>query len=455
MTHMTPRPALTSTTARMPRGARVFWACSSAIVVFAATCASYALGVSPIVGEGHYPLDASIAGIVPCGATTLPLAAIAGVGTRPSHVLMWVFLALLVIPTLAMAACGAIPTAFTVLVVGAFTVCAVASRLRMPHQLSCRLVKADTVESGTLAVSLVTLALLAAIVGGSGFNLDLAEVYTYRASATEKMPSLLLYLVHICTKVMLPAAFCLALHRRSIQRAVICLVTWIAFFGLAGHKAILAYPAVTFAAFILASHQRAPLLIMASLLALSVAGTADLLDFAAHGDASTANGWIGYSLLRGAIFQPTLLNYYYWEYFTRTSDFLYWAESRLTLGLVASPLTNRLVFVIGETYFHQPTMAANTGLIGSGFANAGLAGVGIYALVLGASFSWLNRLSSKLPSSVICGIAATPVLTILTGTDMPTALLTHGGLAAIVILAVLSPPKARHRWNATPSLHPT
>jgi hypothetical protein len=181
---------------------------------------------------------------------------------------------------------------------------------------------------------------------------------------------------------------------------------------------------------------------MASLLTLSVAGTADLVDYSAHGNASIADGWIGFGLLRGAIFNPTLLNYYYWDFFTQSSDFLYWSESRVTLGLVASPLTNKMVFVIGETYFQQPTMASNTGMIGSGFAQAGIVGVGLYALFLGASFSWLDNLTNKLPSSIICGVASTPVLTVLAGTDMPTALLTHGGLAAIGILAVIRGPGA-------------
>jgi len=441
MTRSAPSLGAESLRSRAIPSAAVLKPCLTALAVYGALCVSYVFGISAVVGDHHYPLSISSEMIALGGVVTLFLAAIAGDAARPASLLSWIFLTIIVLPSLVMAGCGGFPIEFAALAVSTFVVCAAASRLRLPLCLLNGFIRADVAEFGSLALSIAVLAVLATTVGRSGFNVDLSEVYAFRASATESMSPALLYLVHACTKVMLPAALCFALHDRSVLRASLCLVTWFMFFGLSGHKAILAYPFVTGAAFVLANSRHAPLLLMGSLVTLCAVGTIDLLDYTSRGQSSVARGWIGYALLRGSLFQPTLLNYYYWDFFSTTTDSLFWSESRVTLGLVTSPLRDRLVFTIGKVYFAQPEMAANTGLIGSGFANAGVLGVSLYAILLGTSFSWLDSLRRRLPSSIICGIAATPVLTVLTGTDMPTALLTHGGLAAIFLLFALRTPR--------------
>jgi hypothetical protein len=441
MTRSAPSPRTAALRPGKLQSAAVTKPCLTALAVYGALCVSYVFGISAFVGDDHYPLSLSPERIALGGVTTLFLGAIAGDAARPASLLSWVFVAIIVLPSLVMAACGGLPIDFAALALGAFVICAAASRMRLPLPSLDGFIRADVVEFGSLAVSIAVLAALATTVGRSGFNVDLSMVYSFRASAKESMSPALLYLVHVCTKVMLPAALCFALHNRSVLRASLCLVTWFMFFGLSGHKAILAYPFVTGAAFVLANSRHALLLLMGSLVTLCAIGTIDLFDYDSRGQSSVAKGWIGYALLRGSLFQPTLLNYYYWDFFSSTKEFLFWSESRVTFGLVASPLQDRLVFTIGATYFAQPEMAANTGLIGSGFANGGLLGVALYAVLLGTSFSWLDSLRRRLPSSVICGIAATPVLTILTGTDFPTALLTHGGLAAFVILLTTKSPK--------------
>jgi hypothetical protein len=93
--------------------------------------------------------------------------------------------------------------------------------------------------------------------------------------------------------------------------------------------------------------------------------------------------------------------------------------------------------LIGYQYFGLEDTSANTGWIGSGFANAGIAGVFLYSILIAALLGVLNTYSEKLGGGVITALFSTIFLTLILSADFATSLLTHGLIAAIVLLVLL------------------
>ena len=141
-------------------------------------------------------------------------------------------------------------------------------------------------------------------------------------------------------------------------------------------------------------------------------------------------------LIRRVFFVPANLNYVYFEYFS-IHDHIYWSNSILKYAIDyaydVSP-----VFVIGE-YLGDSTLAANTGVFGSGFMHLGIYGIILYMLLITFLINLIQQFN-KLPIWLINAILLMPLLTIFISADLPTALLTHGMLIGLGLLYLYSTP---------------
>jgi hypothetical protein len=96
-------------------------------------------------------------------------------------------------------------------------------------------------------------------------------------------------------------------------------------------------------------------------------------------------------------------------------------------------------FLIGEAYFGSSEIGANTGYVGSGFAQAGMAGVAIYAIGVGMIVAILQSYGRYLGLPFVGAIMMTQVVTMISSTDFVTLFLTHGMLISLVLLAMARP----------------
>lgn len=83
-------------------------------------------------------------------------------------------------------------------------------------------------------------------------------------------------------------------------------------------------------------------------------------------------------------------------------------------------------------------MSANTGAIGSGYANAGLVGVALYSIAIGLLVGVLNAYGSRIGHAAVAAVSFVIVFYIVTTTDFTAALLTHGLLLLLIILSLFS-----------------
>ena len=144
---------------------------------------------------------------------------------------------------------------------------------------------------------------------------------------------------------------------------------------------------------------------------------------------------------RRALILPVWLNDVYVTYFSDTK--LYWAYSRLSLGLVEQILPDEPAYTIGH-YLSGREMHANTGFIGSGYMNAGVVGVSIYAIVIGLCCRIVDVFAqirgTKLLSTLIC---LPGFISAVTSSELPTVLFSHGWAAAILLVASLRLKRGR------------
>lgn len=175
----------------------------------------------------------------------------------------------------------------------------------------------------------------------------------------------------------------------------------------------------------------------AFLLAITAIPLIAIIDFTLY-NSGTSEAWAGSLLTRRALILPALHHYYYMEFFSQ-NPWYWWSQSKLSLGLTHMPYDSTAPFVIGLEYYENSDTSANTGWIGSGYANAGMFGVIVYAVLMGLLFSLVESFGKKFGPSLAMGVFITPIIDILTSADITTLLLTHGLAASIVIMMMTRP----------------
>ena len=97
----------------------------------------------------------------------------------------------------------------------------------------------------------------------------------------------------------------------------------------------------------------------------------------------------------------------------------------------------------GYRYFNNIDFNANTGWIGSGYAQAGFYGALFYSIIL-AFFCKIGDFFAIKHGLPIClCVLAGPSLAMIASSDTLTGLLTNGGIFALIMLLIL--PEQSHR----------
>lgn len=265
-------------------------------------------------------------------------------------------------------------------------------------------------------------------------NFDLNRVYELRREIALSLPPIYGYLIPLFSKSFIPIAIVIAASLKRYDYAAILSVISIILFGLTTHKGILFYPFVTLFVYIVFRKFRAERAFLKAIIAVSLIS---IVDFVIYME-GTGDAWIGSLLIRRALILPALHNYYYIEFFSE-NPWYWWSHSKLALGLVPMPYETTAPFIIGIEYYDNEATSANTGWIGSGYANAGMFGVIVYAALTGLLFSLIETFGKKFGPALVMGIFITPIIDIFTSADLTTLVLTHGLLTSILILMVTGP----------------
>lgn len=358
----------------------------------------------------------------------------------PSSVFTHLILGLIFIPSLVLYSGQNLGGEFIALTCMAFAiVLGTASHLKM-KRIEFPKVKSTTLLLWSFFFSLCTIFGIFSFGGARFLNFDFSAVYEIRREAANAVPGVFGYLNSIATKIVIPFGMILCILARRWALMILLFLTSIAFFALTAHKSPLFYPVlVLFFFFATESKNLKAYFILALLVGVMLSGL-DLWIF--ENESTGWSSWFAGLFVNRALLVPSYLNSLYIDYFSHYEKY-YWASSKLSLGLVDSAHELSAPNLIGQQYFGNPEMSANTGWIGSGYANAGFGGVIGYSILIGMLFSFLDAYAKKLGGRFVISLFIVPVITMITSADMTDMILTHGLVVAIFLLLVFRTPEVK------------
>ncbi|HAR51373.1 hypothetical protein [Roseovarius nubinhibens] len=288
-----------------------------------------------------------------------------------------------------------------------------------------------------ICLGLVIFAILSIVAFGGWrlFNLNLFDVYEFRREASAQLPSVFGYIISPVAKIVIPLGLVLGSYFQSKPAIVIFVVLTVFYFGLTHHKSVLFAPIAVWLIYSMLKRSKdlrfVPYLFF-SIIALSVIEI--FLGWIMHG--GTEAGLFTSVVVRRVILIPSLLDGLYVDFFSG-NELIYWAQSKISFGLVESGYDLNAPFLIGDLFFNNSEMSANTGVVGSGFANAGVIGTLLYFGFLGVIIAILASHGRALGEALVAAAALNSFVAAITSTDIITLMLTHGLLFLIFLLALM------------------
>jgi hypothetical protein len=281
----------------------------------------------------------------------------------------------------------------------------------------------------------VYLAVLFMFGGAQYMNFDFSKVYEFREDAAHNLPGIFGYISPMVGKVVVPIGFVLSLLFRKYLAALTLLGCTVLIFGMTAHKSTLFAP---FLILLIYGVSLSKNLIFRFNMAILVTLLAALGDFWLQQNyAPEVFGTTSALTLERVFFIPAYLNYRYYEFFSK-NDFVLFSNSKLTLGLLDYPYPLDVPYLIGREYFDNEKMSANTGWIGSGYMQAGLVGIILYAVVVAAVFKYIDACARDSGErALITASVVVPISALATSSDLPTIFVTHGLYVNLLLIACL------------------
>ncbi len=266
------------------------------------------------------------------------------------------------------------------------------------------------------------------------FNLDLLKVYEYRRSAAANLPSTYVYWGSIISKIITPVIIVLSLQNKMRVYTFVAIVCAVLQFALLAHKGVLFNPFVAIFVYFFLNKADVIKYILWGLITVCLFSVIDFYLYEFYPQYSS--GLLSSLFARRALMVPPLLNDFFIQFFSENKLY-YWCASKVSLGLLGCPYEVTAPFVIGQEFFGNIKISANTGWIGAGFSNMRLGGVVFYSVLLGLILALLSAFERKLGRKVVVTTSLLIVFNLLTSTDIFTGFFTHGLFYLFLIYLIL------------------
>ena len=266
----------------------------------------------------------------------------------------------------------------------------------------------------------------------ANINWDFAKIYIYRELAGEKLDVGAFSYFNIWTqKVFNPLLLAFGLYRRNRILVLFALLMQVYFFAVTQHRLHLFVPVLVLMIYWLYARN----ISISRLYVYAASGVLAMLGItlALELDAAAA------IVLRRAFFVPASVTFSWIEYFVANPK-VYFADNLLAGG-ADTIYTRPLPLYLGDVIAPGRSLAFNTGIVGTGFAQLGMTGVILYAGILGAIVKFVNALIRQgVPVFLAAAILFTSLRTAWADSDLFTTLLTHGILVSVFIVWLTGKP---------------
>lgn len=357
--------------------------------------------------------------------------------------LLNVILTIYLLPSLILYGFSDKPTSSALVIWLAITIVYAVSGIRIPR-IDYPGIGTRWVMSLFLVLSGGLLVLFIFALGLGNFNLDFSKVYDLRRNSTELLSGMLNYLSFTFTNTIIPFGVAIALHHKKRTTAGLFAAMSIIMFGLTSHKVMAFMPLAVCGTFLLLSWRSGYLSVLRIFCALAAILSVGVITFPYFG-VSSSWGWFESLFMWRSLIVPAMLDYLYIDFFSENAKY-YWSISKVSLGLVDVPHNGvSAPHLIGSVYFGNQGMEADTGFIGSGFAQAGLFGVFLYAIGTGLIIAFFQTYGRYLSVPLVAAATLGLFLPLIQASDFVALFLTHGLLLTLVVLASLREQKVGDR----------
>lgn len=315
------------------------------------------------------------------------------------------------------------------------------SRLKFKRPVLMQISRKSFVASLMLMVIFCILAMIA-FGGMRYFSINIFNVYLYRSSAEDLLPSIMGYILSPVSKVVIPMGVVLGVYFKNRTIIVIFLVLTVVFFGLTHHKSVLFAPFMVLAFFIFLRRYNVQKSLFFFFSPIAVITLVELFYRMYTGKIDVWSGPFSTLITRRVFLLPANIDSNYIDFFSE-NGFVYWSNSRISLGTVDKVYDLSAPALIGNFTFGREDIWANTGFIGSGFSNLGTAGVAIYGMFIGLILAVLNAHGRALGQAFTTSAALIVVVSAIVSSDLVIVILTHG-LAFLLICLSCMPSGKNH-----------
>lgn len=298
-------------------------------------------------------------------------------------------------------------------------------------------VSAEKLPRILLLVSLFYIAMVLLLGGAAYFNFDFAKVYDFRSEAADNLPWPFGYVSPMVGKVIIPVGLVLSMVKRKYLFASLYLVCASVVFGLTSHKATLFDPFLVLFVYAVSSGKNLTAKFNAGILIVLLLSIADFYIYMGSVREDSVFGWLGSLMFGRSFILPAEINYMYYDFFSR-NDWVLFSDSKISFGLVEFNYPLDIAHMIGREYFNSDQAGANTGWFGSGYAQAGFAGLLLYGAATAAIYNYVDACARNSGQRrLVTASILIPISALITSSDLPTALLTHGLLLNLILIACI------------------
>lgn len=138
------------------------------------------------------------------------------------------------------------------------------------------------------------------------------------------------------------------------------------------------------------------------------------------------------AIIRRNLFLPARLSFYYYDFFS-THTLVKMSNSYLKFFFKYPYGKLGIGNQISAYYFNKPTMNSCNGVVADGYANFGIVGMLIWALIMVAIFVTIEYLAIQKDKQIIVSVVAMSVIIFMNG-ELFTDLVTHGVLLSIIVI---------------------
>lgn len=278
-------------------------------------------------------------------------------------------------------------------------------------------------------IGFITILVYSSMILANGMpSLDALNIYNvYNIRANVKYPYLMNYLVAWQAKIINPLMIASFFYNKKHKSLIFFVLLQLLIYLITGHKTYLFITVAIIVIMYVFKYKN----LLSGITLLSVFGC--VISYILYKIEITMT--LADIFIRRFLFVPAQLKFYYYD-FVSQNEFLYFSEGVIgKLFNVKYPYEMRFVNLISDVYFNRPNMTASTGYLGSGYANFGFVGVGIYTLIISIILIIIDSFGKKINNSLITGIVLFSII-ILNESDLLTTLLS-GGLMLLLILLYL------------------